>query len=102
MSIEGLSRAVHYRHFCLSLFPKFWLNDTPSCDEIQGLKLPGGREVKISQYADNNTCIVANNYGICKVLEVFELFGRASGAKLNKTKSKGLLLWFSERACQLI
>ena len=84
MFIEGLARAVHYRHFCLSLFPKFWLSDTPSCDEIQGLKLLGGRELKISQYADHNTLIVTNNYGTCKVLEVFELFGRASGAKLNK------------------
>ena len=102
MFIDGPARAVHYRHFCLSLFPQLWLSDTPSCDEIQGLKLPRGREVNISQFADDNTCIGYNNYGICKVLEVFELFGRASGAKLNKTKSKGLWLRFSERACQSI
>jgi hypothetical protein len=30
------------------------------CPEIQGLRVPGGKEVKISQYAyaDDNTCIV--------------------------------------------
>ena len=25
--------------------------------------MPGGKEVKISQYADDNTCIVTNSYG---------------------------------------
>jgi hypothetical protein len=62
-----------------------------SCKEIQGLTLPGGRESKISQYADDNTCFVTNNYGLLKVLDVFEQYGRASGAKLNRTKSK--VLW---------
>ena len=60
-----------------------------SCKEIQDLTLPGGRESKISQYADDNTCFVTNDYGLLKVLDVFEQYGRASGAKLNRTKSKG-------------
>ena len=63
-----------------------------SCKEIQGITLPGGRESKISQYADDNTCFVTNDYGLLKVLDVFEQYGRASGAKLNRTKSKGLWL----------
>ena len=62
------------------------------CDEIQGLKLPGRCELKITQYADDNTCIVTNTYGIFKVLDVFDEYGRACGARLNKAKSKGLWL----------
>ena len=62
------------------------------CPEIQGLRVPGGKEVKISQYADDNTCIVTNSYGLVKVIDVFNEYGRASGARLNTTKSKGLWL----------
>ena len=54
-----------------------------TCSKIRGIKLPGGRECKISQYADDNTCFVTNDCGLLKVLDVFEKYGRASGAKLN-------------------
>ena len=57
---------------------------------IEGIKPPGGRTVKISQYADDNTCIVTTEVGIHTVLEVLETYGAASGAKLNKAKTKGL------------
>jgi hypothetical protein len=43
------------------------------CPEIQVLRVPGGKEVKISQYADNNTCIFTNSYGLVKVIDVFKL-----------------------------
>ena len=46
--------------------------------------------MKISQYADDNTCIVTTEVGIHTVLEVLETYGAASGAKLNKAKTKGL------------
>ena len=61
-----------------------------ACQEIQGIKLPGGRVVKISQYADDNTCVVTTETGIYKVLELFETYGTASGANMNQTKTKGL------------
>ena len=38
-----------------------------TCSEIRGIKLPGGRECKISQYADDNTCFVTNDCGLLKV-----------------------------------
>ena len=60
--------------------------------DISGFRIPGGREVKISQYADDNTCIVTNSYGIVKVIDVFNEYGRASGARLNNSKTKGLWL----------
>ena len=60
--------------------------------EIRGIKLPGGRECNISQYAYDNNCFVTNDCGLLKELDIFERYGRASGAKLNRTKSKGLWL----------
>ena len=60
--------------------------------DISGFRIPGGREVKISQFAEDNTCIVTNSYGIVKVLEIFNEYGRASGARLNNSKTKGLWL----------
>lgn len=36
--------------------------------EIQGFRVPGGREVKISQYADDNTCIVTTRMAPLKWL----------------------------------
>ena len=63
-----------------------------SCKEIQGLMLPDRRESKIRKYADDNTCFVTNDYGLLKVLDVFEEYGRVSCVKLNRTKSKGLWL----------
>ena len=63
-----------------------------TCSEIRGIKLPGGRECNISQYSDDNNCFVTNDCGFLKELDIFERYGRASGAKLNRTKSKGLWL----------
>ena len=44
------------------------------CVYIEGLKLPGGREVRISQFADDNTCIGVTTFAIFKVLAVFKLY----------------------------
>ena len=60
---------------------------------ILGLKLPGrGEEVKIVQYADDNTIIVTSKLSVQKVFSVSELYGRASGAKINREKSCGFWL----------
>ena len=44
------------------------------------------------KYTDDNTCIVTNSNGLVKVIDVFNEYGRASGARLNTTKSKGFSL----------
>ena len=60
---------------------------------ILGLKLPGrGEEVKIIQYADDNTIVVTSKQSIQKIFTVSELYGLASGAKINRDKSCGLWL----------
>ena len=72
------------------LFPILFGQAVRTCKVIEGIKLPGGRTVEIPQYTDDNTCIVTTEVGIHTVLEVFVTYGAASGAKLNKAKTKGL------------
>ena len=61
--------------------------------DIVGLKLPGSHdECKISVYADDVTGILTTEKSIEKFLYWTELFGKASGSKLNKDKTKGLWL----------
>lgn len=57
---------------------------------IQGFLIPGsgGLRVKLSQYADDTTLLLDNDACLCRSLEVFQDFGRVSGAELNLTKSK--------------
>ena len=44
----------------------------------------------ISQYADDTSLILMSDDAIFAVFETYALFEKASGAKLNKLKSKGL------------
>ena len=56
------------------------------CEGVVQGKKPG------KSHRGSNTCIVTNSYGIVKVIDVFNEYGRASGARLNHSKSKGLWL----------
>ena len=59
------------------------------CDKlISGIKIPGGQVKKISAYADDTNFIIQHPKDIRKILNHYELFSKASGAKLNKNKSK--------------
>ena len=58
---------------------------------IDGFALPGNRRVKLCQYADD-TIFVMSDHALCRVFEIFQLYELASGAKLNVTKSHGLLI----------
>ena len=61
--------------------------------EISGIKLPGSKtEVKVSLYADDSTGICTNDFSIKKLLTWCDRYGKASGAKLNYRKTKGLWL----------
>ena len=60
---------------------------------IKGLQLPGTEhECKISQYADDTTCIVTTFQSIRKIFLISELYSFASGAVLNKDKSCAMWL----------
>lgn len=58
--------------------------------EICGFKLPGKKEEqKTSAFADDGNFFLADGNSVKRVLYCFEYFGRGSGAKLNRGKSKG-------------
>ena len=61
--------------------------------EIKGIQLPGSNiSCKISAFADDSTGIMTDDYSINKFLYWINLFGKASGSKLNKNKTKGIWL----------
>ena len=60
---------------------------------IRGLTLPGSRErVRLALYADDTNSFIGNVCEIDATLEWFQVYSRASGAKLNENKCKGLWL----------
>ena len=59
---------------------------------IDGFKLPGGPIFKLSQYADDTTCIVPNLFSLEKLLQLMDFYGKGTGAKLNLHKTEAMWL----------
>ena len=60
---------------------------------ISGLAIPGLSPLSpISQYADDTSLTLSSDDAIKASLETYDLYERASGSKLNRSKSKGLWL----------
>ena len=60
---------------------------------ISGVKLPGQQQdQRIIQYADDTTVLVSNVQSVKKVVLLSELFGLASGSKININKTCGIWL----------
>ena len=59
--------------------------------DIDGFPLPSGERVKVLQYADDTTCFVLSDSSLLALLQLFERYAKASGAKLNIDKTEGLL-----------
>ena len=60
---------------------------------ISGLSLPGSPPLSpISQYADDTSLILSSDDSIKAAFETYDLYEKASGSKLNRSKSKGLWL----------
>ena len=61
---------------------------------IEGLTLPGFSSPlsPISQYADDTSLVVVSDDSIRAIFEVYAVYEKGSGAKLNQSKSKGLWL----------
>ena len=60
---------------------------------ILGFRLPGSNSVvKLTQYADDTTVFVTLDSDIIALFDLFSSYEKATGAKLNLKKCKGLLL----------
>ena len=59
--------------------------------EIQGIKVLG-KELKLSQFADDTTLLNSNCNSVKQAIAVLENFGDISGLKLNPSKTKALWL----------
>lgn len=61
---------------------------------IRGIHIPGGKGqlLKISQYADDTTLFLTTERGIERAVELTEIYGKASGSKVNVDKSS-IMLW---------
>ena len=67
------------------------IRDTP---EIEGFLLPGarGRQLKVSQYADDTSSLVKSFASLQCLFRVVALYERGTGAKLNLSKTEAMWL----------
>ena len=65
---------------------------------IEGIPIPGssGKESKVSQYADDTTLILANDFSITRSFNIINIFEKGSGSRLNTQKTEGL--WIGSSA----
>ena len=69
------------------------------CDPtIEGIQIPGSlnKQSKVSQYADDTTLILANEFSIVQAFEIINIFEWGSGSRLNAKKTEGL--WIGSQA----
>ena len=66
-----------------------------SCIGIKGIPLPNENELKISGYADDTNLFTIDNESIVNIFNVLNQFEAATGASLNKSKTKiyGIGTW---------
>ena len=60
-------------------------------NDIEGIKIQDNRIVKLSQYADDTTAILANVYSVSNLFALLSRFERCAGLKINVSKSE--ILW---------
>ena len=59
--------------------------------DIDGFLFPNGRTLKVFQYADDTSVLVMSDHSLRSLFALFDRYERGSGAKLNVSKSHGLL-----------
>ena len=65
-----------------------FLNLIQSNNQINGYKLPGGTRLKCSAYADDTSYIISSENEIQEIVEGYEKFRKAAGAKINLEKTE--------------
>ena len=57
-------------------------------NDIKGIYIQGNEEVKLTQYADDTTAILADVESVTNLFELLSLFEKCSGVKINHSKSE--------------
>ena len=67
---------------------------------IQGIQIPGvnNKQSKVSQYANDTTLILADEYSITQSFNLINAFERGCGSRLNAQKTEGL--WIGSATCK--
>ena len=60
-------------------------------DIIKGIKIQAKQEVKLTQYADDTTALLADVQSVANLFELLTKFESCSGLKINQSKSE--MLW---------
>ena len=69
------------------------LDKIRKCKEIVGVSLPGSDDsAKISAFADDGLGFCTTDASIRALLKIYNNFGKASGSKLNYSKTKGIFV----------
>ena len=63
-----------------------------SSEDIRGIMLPGGKEIKLTAFADDMTTFVRDKKSTDKLLKTIDNFGLCSGLKLNRSKLEAIYL----------
>ena len=65
---------------------------------MEGIPIPGSSNkiCEVSQYADDTTLILANDFSIIRAFSLIQTFERGSGSRLNPKKTEGL--WIGSQA----
>ena len=86
---QGCSLSPLLYILCLEPF----INQVRLDINIHGLPLPGSRDsAKCVFYADDGTAILTDLDSCKRILDKSKLFGKASGSKINVTKTRGMFL----------
>ncbi len=58
--------------------------------DIKGIKVPGGKEIRILQFADDTTIFLDKDVSLMNILKIIEMFSNISGLEINHSKTDAM------------
>ena len=88
---RGVRQGCPLSPYLFILSAEIMANKVRQEDGFNGIKILG-KELKLSQYADDTNLFCADLASVEKILEIVENFGNMAGLKLNRRKTKAIWL----------
>ena len=63
--------------------------------DIKGIHIQGNEEVKLTQYADDTTALLADVQSVSNLFDLLSLFEKCSGLKNKSDKIRNAMAWLS-------